>query len=396
MIDELNDAWADPESSRQIPIFRAQGEGQSLEFMKEFPANTRELAKEIPAFATSNSGTILIGVDNSGECVGLSNVVAAVDRDSLLRRVEGICHGPVKPSITPRATFVQEAGRTVLMLTIPKGSQPVYYANGVPYLRHITSSRPAEPHEVIELIQGTLTLLSSAKESIEEVPDRRVHFLAELMRELVGIKIVGEEFADRMINPWLERVRAQCADSASRLREWAAQPAALEERLDGMLLVAAGALESVAKVRLHLGSGPELSRLGAKAFENVQHLLKHIEPDVIRHVSPQQLMEQLGIIRRQLATLDAVADQTRVVGGVEELQAQAAELGRKILFAAHYGVDRLAADLGPALLRSGHELQLAETQRLYLDGGLSVGHVIDGIKEAIAGYNTATAPVIQS
>jgi predicted HTH transcriptional regulator len=42
-------------------------EGQNLEFMERFPDNVRELAKEIAAFATTNVGTVYIGV----ECVGL-------------------------------------------------------------------------------------------------------------------------------------------------------------------------------------------------------------------------------------------------------------------------------------------------------------------------------------
>jgi len=63
--------WADESLSRDLPIMRARGEGQELEYMETFPGNTRELAKEIAAFATSNAGTILIGVSDSGELVGL-------------------------------------------------------------------------------------------------------------------------------------------------------------------------------------------------------------------------------------------------------------------------------------------------------------------------------------
>src|ERR1700730_16378017 len=63
--------WIDEETSKQLPILCAQGEGQTLEYMRTFPDNARELAKEIAAFATSNSGTILIGANSDGECVGI-------------------------------------------------------------------------------------------------------------------------------------------------------------------------------------------------------------------------------------------------------------------------------------------------------------------------------------
>src|ERR1700720_2070176 len=103
MAEEIpEEAWVDPEASRQLVIMCAQGEGQTIEFMRSFPEQAHELAREIAAFATSNAGTVLIGVDNKGSCVGVS-ARSATERDLLLRRVEGICKGPVKPAITPVA-----------------------------------------------------------------------------------------------------------------------------------------------------------------------------------------------------------------------------------------------------------------------------------------------------
>lgn len=394
MISEKPEShWADNDASRQLPILRAQGEGQNLEFMKEFPENTRELAKEIAAFATSNAGTILIGVDNAGDCRGLPNVVTAIDRDSLLRRVEGICHGPVKPSITPTARFAQEGDRTVLVLTIPKGSQPIYYANGVPYLRHITSSRPAEPHEVIELIQSALSLLPGTRQSIEEQPDKRVQFLADLMRNLVRVRIFGEELDERMFNPWLELWRAQFADVATELRRAAAQKIALDEKLETVLFDAAEALNAVAKLQLHLGSGDELQRAANRALKLTDSLLERIGPLVVPHVAPQQLLDQLEVLQRELTILETEAEKARADGSVEELQTRSAELGSKILFTAQYGVNRLAPDLRSTLMKVGHQLHLVETHRLYLDGGASMDRIIGNVVQAIAVYNQAMASI---
>src|SRR5258705_138303 len=95
--------WADESLSRDLPILRSRGEGQELEYMATFPSNTRELAKEIAAFATSNAGTILIGVGDSGDIVGLSSCATAEGRDQLIRRLEGISRGTVQPAVTPTA-----------------------------------------------------------------------------------------------------------------------------------------------------------------------------------------------------------------------------------------------------------------------------------------------------
>ena len=120
--------------------------------MENFPANARELAKEIAAFATSNAGTILIGVSDSGELVGLPSCATADGRDQIIRRLEGITRGTVRPAVTPTARFALENGVIVLVLSVPKGLQPVYYSSNTPYVRHLTEARPAEPHEVIERV----------------------------------------------------------------------------------------------------------------------------------------------------------------------------------------------------------------------------------------------------
>jgi len=107
-------SWADNQLSNDLPILRAQGEGQHLEYKRVFPENTSKLAKEIAAFATSNQGTILIGVSDSGDLVGIDGANDLTVRDNLLKRLEGICRGAVKPSITPIAKFAIENKLVVL------------------------------------------------------------------------------------------------------------------------------------------------------------------------------------------------------------------------------------------------------------------------------------------
>jgi ATP-dependent DNA helicase RecG len=389
------DPWIDEEASEQLPILRAQGEGQTLEYMKSFPENARDLAKEIAAFATSNSGTILIGVDNDGACVGIPAVTPA-QRDGLLRRIEGICNGVIKPAITPSPKFARDGTHTVLTLTVPKGSQPIYYANNIPYVRHITSSRPAEPHEVIELIQGTVRprFQVTATESVEEVPDKRTLFLADLMRDLASVVIFGEELEHRVVNPWLELVRAQFGNVASRLREAAAEQVAVDEKLELPLLDAAEALDHFAKLRLHLGSGDDLSASATLAVTKAKDLLERIGPEVIAHVPTRQLVDQLAVIRRELTALRIQADKAPESGSIQDIQTRSAVLGLKLLNIANYGVNRLAPNLHSALLSAGHQLHLSETERLYLDGGTSVARIIDNLKKAIDQFDAATQSVL--
>ena len=373
----------------------AQGEGQTLEYMREFPKQARELAKEIAAFATSNAGTILIGVDDEGACVGVTAATAA-QRDELLRRLEGICTHAVKPSITPIARFGRDGDRIVLVLSVPKGSQPIYYANDVPYVRHITSSRPAQPHEVIELVQGTVRPVYRAKatESIEETPDQRTRFLADLMRELTSVVIFGEELEHRIVNPWLDRMRAQFGQVATILRDATADQRVIDEKLEVPLLDVAEALHHFATLRLHLGSGDDISAAAKTAVDKSMALLERIGPEVIPYVSSEQLIQELAVLRRQLAQLAAQADIAPQSGSMEELQSQASELGLKVLNIAQYGVNRVAPTLRSALMAAGHQLHISETERVYLDGGASIARIVDHIKNAIDQFNAATMSVL--
>ena len=47
--------WADERLSADLPVLRARGESQELEYIESFPQNVRELGKEIAAFATCGS-----------------------------------------------------------------------------------------------------------------------------------------------------------------------------------------------------------------------------------------------------------------------------------------------------------------------------------------------------
>ena len=93
--------WIDEALSRELPLLRDRGEGQHLEFMERYPQNGHELSKEIAAFASSNPGSILIGVSDDGALAKLDDVDTAEGRDQLCRRIEGVCSGNVRPAITP-------------------------------------------------------------------------------------------------------------------------------------------------------------------------------------------------------------------------------------------------------------------------------------------------------
>ena len=124
----LSSEWIDENLSRELSPMRDRGEGQRLEFMGSYPKNGHELSKEIAAFASSNPGTILIGVADDGSLAGLAGVDTPEGRDLLCRRIEGVCHGNVRPSITPVIKFAWSEDAIVLVIEVPRGRQPIYYS----------------------------------------------------------------------------------------------------------------------------------------------------------------------------------------------------------------------------------------------------------------------------
>ena len=56
---------------RKLKLDIERGEDQDLEFMEDYPNSEHELKKEIAAFATSNAGSIYIGIDNDRNIRGM-------------------------------------------------------------------------------------------------------------------------------------------------------------------------------------------------------------------------------------------------------------------------------------------------------------------------------------
>jgi uncharacterized phage infection (PIP) family protein YhgE len=137
-----------------------------------------------------------------------------------------------------------------------------------------------------------------------------------------------------------------------------------------------------------------MQRLWNQAIKDARDLLGRITPEVIPHVSLDQLSEPLRTLRRQLNALDSKANTAAKDGNIQELQAEASNLGRRILNIAQFGVERLAPDLKAALLHSGHQLHVLETEQLFLDGGESTRQIAQNLKQGIAEFKAAVDSVL--
>lgn len=221
-------AWADEELSRLLPEIAAAGEQQDVEFKERFPDNVRDLAKEIAAFATSNDGTIILGVSDGGDIQGLPDCDTQEGRAALVQRIEGLCANVVEPTVTPELRFAVEGDQTVLAIDVKEGDAPLYYVGDIPYLRQLTAARPANPQEVIDHVTASDRtrlhgqVVDVAQSIVAEVG--RVAEIAQLLKQAHQTLAVftggmGSSRLSMHINA-IEEKEAEIAPHESEASEW--------------------------------------------------------------------------------------------------------------------------------------------------------------------------------
>ena len=372
--------WIDEDLSEELPSLRDRGEGQHLEFMERYPENGHDLSREIAAFASSNLGTILIGVADDGSLAALDDVDTPKGRDQLRERIEGLCSSNVQPAITPVVKFAQEGAAVVLAIEVPRGPQPVYYSKNKPYVRHLSQSRPADPQEVIERVGDWLS--RSPLESDTDVEGTR--FLSSLAAALIEVLIFGGEFEKRNVNPWLELVRKRLGGAGGELRRLASEERAVKDGLDDRLRCIADKLDAAAAHRLTLGSDSwrTLSGYVADAVtEAAQLKVEHIDAAPLSADAKLEIDDTIKRSARELSDLDRRAQAMANDGRVNELQEEASRIGRQLLTASYYQNPQQDDGFAEQLGEIGSGLHLIETDRLFLDGGQSMRRIVECVHD---------------
>lgn len=203
----------------------ADGEGQAIEFKREFPHQARDLAKEIAAFGSTNPGTIYIGVDDNGGVIGLD--ASAGTDDELRRRVSGL-HTVIKPALRTDISFVAHPNGKVMRIIVPKGNKPMYYVDQRPYLRDDTEARPAEPDEVEEAheryFKATHLPGDSGPHELPAEQQEAQDYLGSVVMNAAAVAGASDAVEVRFSNPHLESLQYLLDDlgvEARRLSEMA-------------------------------------------------------------------------------------------------------------------------------------------------------------------------------
>lgn len=116
-------------SESDIRKLIASGEGNNLEFKQSIPSKALELAEEICAFVNAAGGTILIGVNDKGEIVG---VTFDNEKRSRLQNIIG----NINPAVDVQVHTAVVDGKPIVCLACPSGNKKPYLVSGSMIVRN--------------------------------------------------------------------------------------------------------------------------------------------------------------------------------------------------------------------------------------------------------------------
>ena len=130
-----------------------RGESRNVEFKVTLPKESEKYTKSVVAFAKSQGGKLIFGVDDK------TREVAGVDEDELFRMMDSISNAisdSCRPQIVPNIEPQTVDAKTVIVVTVTPGANRPYYLKskgkdkGI-FSRVAGTSRPAYPEKVKEL-----------------------------------------------------------------------------------------------------------------------------------------------------------------------------------------------------------------------------------------------------
>lgn len=124
-----------------------QGENNAVEF-KSAQVNPDSLARELVAFANSQGGVVLLGVEDSGKITGLPD-----DKD-YEEWVMNIARENVIPALDVAVSWYVHEDKNVLLIQVPKGPDKPYQTRKYQFLIRVGSTnRVATQAELMRLFQ---------------------------------------------------------------------------------------------------------------------------------------------------------------------------------------------------------------------------------------------------
>ena len=160
-----------------------KGEDLHTEF-KERLIHADDLAASIIAFANTDGGQMIFGVNDKREITGLGD-----ESDHVLQFIDNIAFNNCEPPVTiVQETVRDQKGRIVVVVNIPKGDHRPYRTNrGVYYVRTASGRRQASREELLRLFQSTESFYYDETSVIQSnVADLDDKVIERMLKDITG------------------------------------------------------------------------------------------------------------------------------------------------------------------------------------------------------------------
>ncbi|TVR65738.1 MAG: ATP-binding protein, partial [Candidatus Competibacteraceae bacterium] len=128
-----------------IQALIAQGESSCIEF-KNAQVNAVSLAEEIVAFANSDGGVILAGVEDDGAITGVN------ERDMEMRIIN-TCRNNIRPSLIPRISKKISGDAVILVVEVDRSDTVHATTQGKYFIRVGSTKQSPTQQELLRLFQ---------------------------------------------------------------------------------------------------------------------------------------------------------------------------------------------------------------------------------------------------
>ncbi|HEX5501079.1 MAG TPA: RNA-binding domain-containing protein [Thermomicrobiales bacterium] len=149
------------------PLTAAREEGNTIvQAFHETPgvprAPVKSLLKDIVAFANTNGGVLYVGAsaDPGAPIVGVDNAA------ELAQAIRAEAARQVVPPLEPDVELLTSAGKTVLVVTVPRGAETPYALDpGYIYVRQEGETALALRDEIVQLVRASLETTAGAEQA---------------------------------------------------------------------------------------------------------------------------------------------------------------------------------------------------------------------------------------
>ena len=122
-----------------------QGEGQSVEFEKNIPAED-DIAREMVGFSNADGGRLIYGLDDKNK-----HLIGVEIDGRLEETLKNIGKNHVAPAIVTTIEIIEKADKKILVINVPEGLDKPYRTDEICYVRDGNLSRPAKENEEKEM-----------------------------------------------------------------------------------------------------------------------------------------------------------------------------------------------------------------------------------------------------